>query len=165
MQTRGSLFNDDRPNLADNQRQICEQMETLLQEIELKKVSPSMNRAGFPTPVRKPQRGQPSPRGFLTPRTPTQYQTGQTRGGRSSCPPNMCFRCYEAGRLGPASRNHFAADCPYPANTRRNPQRMRVLLVPATEPGHNITPQIQEVQITDDLLQQGEQPAAPSRLT
>ena len=40
VQTRGSLFNDERPTLADNQRQLSDQMDTLLQEVQAKKSPP-----------------------------------------------------------------------------------------------------------------------------
>ena len=46
MQTRGHLFTDERPNLFDNQTQLCEQMETMLQELGNKE-GPGINRAGF----------------------------------------------------------------------------------------------------------------------
>ena len=109
MQTRGSLFTEERPNLSDNQRQICEQMDVLLQEIELKEKHPSINRTGFAPPSRQP-RTTYTPRPSYPVRAvyrPAHSGAGQT-GGRAGCPPNMCRRCYEAGRHGPASRTHFA---------------------------------------------------------
>ena len=47
MKTRGHLFTDERPNLFDNQKQLCEQMDVLLQELENKSDGPGVNRAGF----------------------------------------------------------------------------------------------------------------------
>ena len=57
VQTRSSLFNNDRPTLADNQRILCEQMDTLLQEIEVKKEGPTMGRTGFPHQQPRQPRG------------------------------------------------------------------------------------------------------------
>ena len=177
LQTRGSLFTEERPNLSDNQRQICDQMETLLQEIEQKKENPSMNRTvlqenpsmnrtGFPPQnyLRRQSRQQ-TPR-VTHPFRPNPRQVpagaGQTNSsGRASCPPNMCIRCYEAGRVGPASRTHYANSCPHPPNRPRNNMGMKILLVPAREDAQhsaNYNPypaQIQEIQINDNLLQQG----------
>ena len=45
-QTRGHLFSIDRPNLYDVQPQLCEEMETMLQELSASTV-PSVGRAGF----------------------------------------------------------------------------------------------------------------------
>ena len=47
MRTRGHLFTDARPNLSDNQKQLAEQMDVLLQELEAAKDRPSINRACF----------------------------------------------------------------------------------------------------------------------
>ena len=113
VQTRGSLFTEQRPNLSDNQKQLCEQMDTLLQEIEQKQTNPTVNRTWFAQPTRR--RGQPPPRPLSQTRPPIRQSPTQSRlpareTGR--CPPNMCYRCYEAGRFGPASLNHQAANCP-----------------------------------------------------
>ena len=168
MQTRGSLFTEERPNLSDNQKQICEQMEVLLQEIELKEKNPSINRTGFAPPSRQQRHFTPRPSyPIRAVHRPAHSGAGQT-GGMAACPPNMCRRCYEAGRHGPASRTHFAADCPNP-DMRRSNQRMKILFVPTQEPVRNgpvyhttpqayqNSPQIQEIQLTDDLLQQEDQ--------
>ena len=106
--SRGSLFTDDRPTLADNQLQLCDQMPQLLQELEndtqtgvnrmgiSSQPATSINRTGFPYQNRRlpPRQSQPA-------RTwpPT---TGRTTG-RSSCPSDTCLRCYEAKRTGPST--------------------------------------------------------------
>ena len=164
--TRGSLFNDERPSLYDNQLQLCEQMATLLQELEsnpqptmnrtvlTSQPGPTINRSGFPPPNRRypapPNRRPPqsSPR-FM------QYSTGRTNI-RGNCPSDTCIRCYEAGRRGPSSKTHYAARCPF---NRSQPQQMRVLLLPADQPAYqdHLPAQIQEIHLNQDLLQQGEQ--------
>ena len=187
VQTRGSLFTEQRPNLSDNQKQLCEQMDTLLQEIEQKQTNPTINRTGFAPPQRR--QGQATPRPYSQTRPPTrqfprQVQVPSGSGQTGRCPPNMCIRCYEAGRFGPASLNHFANNCRFPPNSRSN-QRVKILLVNTRDPAtpqnipapqnlppyqnmpmyqnlpmyQNIptSPQIQEVQLTEDLLQQGDQ--------
>ena len=163
MQTRGHMFSAERPNLSDNQRQLCEQMEVLLKELEQKTDGPSVNRTGFqPQSQRRQQGGYPPQQ-----RVPYQARprTVQTRvpaapsyppNARTGCPPSMCIRCYEAGRTGAATRTHQASTCPHP----RQNQRMRILLVPAGDQVHQAPrhqpAQIQEVSLTEDLLQQGD---------
>ena len=158
IQTRGSLFTDERPSLFDNQRQLCQQMDVLLKEVEQKE-SPSINRAGFaPQPPNRRYGGQPNfqPRtSYQRPRPPTRTAPGQTSNTKTNCPSNMCFRCYEAGRFNMASRTHQAANCPH------SRPRARILLVnsreQAFEPFQTQPARIQEVQFTDELLQQGDQ--------
>ena len=119
VQTRGSLFTEQRPNLSDNQKQLCDQMDTLLQEIDQKKSNPTVNRTGF-APIRRQTQYQPATRpnyGRPPPRQmPRQVEVpaGAGQPGRAPCPPNRCFRCHEAGRQGPASHNHFASECSHP---------------------------------------------------
>ena len=159
-QTRGHLFTDERPNLFDNQKQLCEQIDTMLQEMDTKE-TPGINRAGFNFPQgRRPQSqnsfsGQsyirPNLGGALPRMRPVQPAAGRP-SSRGTCPSDTCIRCYEAGRFGPASKTHYASNCTYPPN-RKNNQPMRVLLVPASQQN---TPQIREVQLHQDLLQQGQ---------
>ena len=132
VQTRGNLFTEQRPNLSDNQKQLCEQMDTLLQELEQKQTNPTVNRTWFAQPTRS--RAQPPLRPLSRTRPPIRPSSTQSRvparetlSGR--CPPNMCYRCYEAGRFGPASLNHQAANCRYPQNPIFN-QKMRIMLIP-----------------------------------
>jgi hypothetical protein len=125
MQTRGHMITDDRPNLYDIQQQLCEQMDTILQELSMGAPGLSVNRAGFP-PQGNPRRfsqqatrprpwgARPPPSG---PRPSTRPPTGPpgrpTAGTRPPCPPDTCIRCYETYRYGPATKNHYAAECPY----------------------------------------------------
>ena len=162
--TRGNLFTKEKPSLADNQLQLSEMMGTLLLELEnnpqpsvnqaavYQQPSPSINRAGFQQPGRRGFSN--TPRRFPQPAGP---RTFLPRINRSSCPPDTCLRCYEAHRTGPATKNHFAAQCTFP---RRNvhPQPMRVFLLPTGQASYQdrLPAQIQEVQLSSDLLQQGE---------
>ena len=159
MQTRGHMITDDRPNLYDIQQQLCEQMDTILQEITMGSTGPSVNRAGFP-PQGNPRRFPPqAPRPRLWgvrppgPRPSTRPSTGPpgrpTAGTRPPCPPDTCFRCYETGRYGPATKNHYANECPHP----RKPQPMRILVVNQNQQS---LPQIQEIQLQPNVLDQSQ---------
>ena len=118
IQTRGNLFTEQRPNLSDHQQTLCEQMEVMLTELEAKE-SPSINRAGF-----NPQAGRQPQAPFRQNRL--QYggfpcgQPFTARPARGNCPYDTFYRCYEAGRSGPASKTHLANSCPYPPNRRSN---------------------------------------------
>ena len=75
---------------------------------------------------------------------------------RGPCPNDTCVRCYEAGRTGPATKTHFATNCPlFPT-----PRSMRVLLVPG--PDQLLQQQgavtVQEVTIPENVLQQYSDP-------
>ena len=168
--TRGSLFTNDRPSLADNQLQLCEQMPTLLQELEnnpqpavnrtgIVAESSSIHRAGFPTQARRfPSQPPFVRRQPQTPRPPWPSSAGRTTI-RSNCPTDTCVRCYEAGRRGPASKTHYAAACPY-ARRPQPAQHMRVLLLPTEQqasPDRYLPAQIQEIQLSPELIQQGDQ--------
>ena len=162
MQTRGHLFTDERPNLFDNQTQLCEQMETMLQELGHKD-GPGINRAGFSFQggtrrglSQTAMRGRQPKGGFGMPSRASSGPAGRPNS-RGSCPPDTCIRCYEAGRFGPASRTHFARDCTYPPNHRPN-QPMKILLIPASSSNHNQQnpTQVQEIQIQPNLLDQAQ---------
>ena len=156
MKTRGHLFTDERPNLFDNQKQLCEQMDVLLHELDTKKEGPGMNRAGFGfqggnrpfTP--RGRGGKPGFGNSARYTNPMMTRFNQPATGRAnsrgSCPPDTCIRCHEAGRFGPASKNHFARTCPYPANPINN-RPMRVLLIPSQQSGQDHTT-VQEVQLS-----------------
>ena len=196
MRTRGHLITADRPNLSDIQNILCEQMDTLIAELDALG-GPGISRTGFsvqedlrdmsgfpmqggtePVISRTGWPGQIGAR-----RTPAQQYTrqraqgsygGGARGGQGGyggggahvppsrlaygvrqgqrCPPDTCLRCYEAGRFGPASKNHRVTDCPYP---RQNPA-MRVLLLPPNQQYGSQSPQVQEVQFHQDLLHQSQ---------
>ena len=92
-------------------------------------------------------RGQPSYQGGA------QAAAGRPlRGGVQGCPSDTCIRCYEAGRFGASSRNHFAATCPFRRVNTQPAQPMKVLLLPA---GHSqYSPSIQEVHLQPDILRQ-----------
>ena len=87
MQTRGNLFTDERPSLAENQQQICEQMPAILQELEAKRNgggSLSMNRTGFNQPGQRSGFTQPGRRpplnrrpAYAPTRPPPQYPRTQ----------------------------------------------------------------------------------------
>ena len=165
--SRGALFNDDRPSLADNQAQLCEQMPQLLHELEAtssasvnrtsvtQQPPTQINRAGFPSQNRRinpPFRRQPQPARNWQP------SAGARTSNRSNCPPDTCIRCYEANRKGPSSKTHFAASCPFNRKPQTS-QQMRVLLIPADQQNYtdNYLPaQIQEIQLNNHLLQQGD---------
>ena len=191
MQTRGNLFTEERPSLAENQQQICEQMPAILQELEAKRNGGgplSVNRTGFNQPGQRSGFTQPGRRppfsrrpGFASTRPPSQHpRTQQYSSARMTsrplCPPDTCVRCYDAGRLGPATKNHFVAQCPHPPN---RPRSMKVLFMPTNQSqqfqSHQPQPQqyqsqqyqsqqyqpsaqIQEIQLSPSLLSQ-EDPA------
>ena len=154
-QTRGHLFTTDKPNLYDVQSQLCEQMDTMLQELSGNN-TPSVGRTGFQSqgmprraPYHQVRRGGP-------PRPPpagAPPMAGRPQGQRVGCPPDTCIRCYEAKRFGPASRNHRVVNCPFP----RSNQPMRILLVNQPQTGNqNQLPRIQEVQLQPSLLDQSQ---------
>ena len=204
MRTRGHLITAERPNLCDIQNILCEQMDTLLSELDAIG-GPSISRTGFSTqddfrdmtnyttqggaePIisRAGWSGQVGAR--RTPAFTNARQRGQgnfgggSRGAQSGygggprgaqgggvrqvppgrlaygvrqglrCPPDTCLRCYDAGRFGPASQNHRAADCPY----QRQPPAMRVLFLPPSQQYGTQAPQIQEVQLHPDLMHQSQ---------
>ena len=153
VQTRSHLFTEDRPTLADNQRILCEQMDTLLQEIEAQKDSPNIGRAGFS----QQQQRYPASRQINRPQQRQFQASGRTPSRPpNTCPTNMCRRCHKAGRSGPASKTHFAAECPYPPRRRPAPT-IKVLMVPTNHQGQQMAAaNIQEIQITEELLNQGE---------
>ena len=141
--TRGSLFTRDRPSLADNQLELSEMMTTLVQELENNPqpvvnrmavnqgnmVAPSLNRAGFQPPMRRGSNN--SLRRFPQPSVPRPPQGFASRTNRSNCPADTCLRCYEANRKGPSSKNHYAAQCPFPRRATQS-QPMRVFLLPSS---------------------------------
>ena len=175
--TRGSLFTEERPSLSDNQLQLCEQMPTLLQELE-NNPSPSLNRTSMapaPTTVlgtdpttinRTGFYSQPRRNNFPLNRRPqqnlarpNQYNASRNNPMVSSCPPDTCYRCYEAGRRGPATKTHMAAQCNLPrrgGGGRGGPQQMRVFLMPTYNGNFQdqLPAQIQEIHLDQGLLQQ-----------
>ena len=163
VQTRGHLITDERPNLYDIQHQLCEQMDTILQEIEMGSTAPSINRAGFHhqgNPRRFPQQasstrqwGTTTPTSGPSTRPPTGASGRPPAGRRPPCPPDTCRRCYETGRYGPATKNHFANECPHPRRT----QPVRILMVNQNQPqGQQNLPQIQEINLQPDVLDQSQ---------
>ena len=75
----------------------------------------------------------------------------------SNCPPDTCYRCYEAGKRGPATKTHVAAQCNLPRRGGRGAQQMRVFLLPAGQNSYQdqLPAQIQEIHLDQGLIQQG----------
>ena len=169
LQTRGSLFTEDRPTLAENQKQLSDQMDTILQELDGDGTGsgPSIARMGFGRrQVQAPARGggrgagggfQTFPRGgFQTFSRGAGMGRGAIRPSRGGCPSDTCLRCFEAGRVGPATKTHFASQCIYPQVPRmqQGAPPMRVLLIPSAGSG---PAQVQEIQLSGNMLQQVQQ--------
>ena len=158
-QSRGHLFTAEKPHLYDVQPQLCEQMETMLQEIS-GNTGPSVGRAGFQNqgmprrpPFQATRQRQMGGRGLPSRPPPTgpPGMAGRPTSTRAGCPADTCVRCYEARRFGPASKNHYAANCPFPRN-----QPMRILLVNQNQHQQQQLPRIQEVQLNPSLLDQSQ---------
>ena len=141
--TRGHLFTQDRPSLACNQKILCDQIPTMLAELDSKQDRdiPSQGNVsmGYVPAFRGTRnRGRFDVRNTLgrggfraAPRLPIQPRNPQQNG---------CFRCLEATpKRYDAARTHQIKDCPWPAtqsqhNQRRNPPNFKVVLFPDTQP-------------------------------
>ena len=138
-ETRGHLFTEDKPTLACNQKIICNQIPTLLAELDDK--TDASDAAGDTVTVgyvpagRRPPRNRGGGRGSfrnyppraLPPPVRPQYQSG-------------CRRCIEAipQRLD-AARTHATSQCMWPPNPpsqnfRQRPN-FRVVLIPNEDQG------------------------------
>ena len=152
--TRGHLFTKEKPTLACNQKIICDQIPTLLAELDGKIDSvdsvsgdnvninfvPANRRGGRGAPARAQGRGlirgagfrgYYQPRGFAPQfRPPAQFPP---RANRMT----GCSRCLEAVPTRyDAARTHSARDCPWPPNTGSQQTvrpNFRVVLVPEPE--------------------------------
>ena len=142
--TRGHLFNEERPTLACNQNILLAQIDTMMAEIEGKEQNISVGQVRAPRSQFRPRFRQPGPqrfwnqtirrqipRPFQPPfRAPATFRNAAARpryngGNRQSTP--GCIRCLEAKRTD-ASRFHSLRDCPYP-RTSANTGGMKVFLV------------------------------------
>ena len=139
--TRGHLFTDDKPTLSCNQRVICDQIPTMLAELDGKSDSgsqdvsigyvPANRRGAFRPRGRGLLRGAGSQRGhyFTPPRAWPAPARGSTISG--------CQRCLEATpRRYDAAKTHATNDCIWPPNnpsTFRQRPGFRVVYVPETE--------------------------------
>ena len=138
--TRGHLFTDDKPTLSCNQRVICDQIPTMLAELDGKTDSGSQdvsigyvpaNRRGASRPRgRGLFRGAGSMRGhyFTQPRALPPPVRGPATSG--------CQRCLEATpRRYDAAKTHATNDCIWPPNNPsfRPRPNFRVVYVPETE--------------------------------
>ena len=139
--TRGHLFTDDKPTLSCNQRVICDQIPTMLAELDGKTDSGSQDVSiGFVPAYRRGAsrsrgrglfRGAGSMRGhyFTQPRALPPSVRGPAISG--------CQRCLEAiPRRYDAAKTHATNDCIWPPNNQssfRPRPNFRVVYVPETE--------------------------------
>ena len=120
-ETRGHLFTEERPSLACNQKILCDQIPTMLAELDSKPDNISQGNVAMgyvPTPrgrggnvmmrgrsfPRPPYLGNRAPVSRpMTGRAPVQYQT------------NGCYRCLGATpRRYDAAKTHQVRDCTFP---------------------------------------------------
>ena len=134
-ETRGHLFTAERPSLACNQKILCDQVPTMLQELDSKPDSLSQGNVNIGY-VPAYNRGQ-MPRGGRY----INMGRGMNRGARPQLPTRQsgCFRCLEATpRRYDAAKTHLVRDCPYPPQRqlqqRRNPPNFRVVMFPENQP-------------------------------
>ena len=136
LDTRGHLFTADKPTLSCNQKILCNQIPTLLAELDGKTdgEGEAVTVGYVPTPRRPPTRprggrgllrGAGTFRGYPPRPLPPPPRAQFLSGG--------CLRCLEAipARLD-ASKTHATKDCLWPPNTRPKPN-FRVVLVPEEE--------------------------------
>ena len=145
--TRGHLFTLERPSLACNQRILCDQMATMLAELDSKPNSSQGNISMGYIPTmrgatprgRYDTRNNPG-RGILRgagvfrggPRPPLPSRAPVQRAGSG------CFRCLEATPTRyDAAQTHQVRNCPWPPipgmhmqQPRRNPPNFKVVLFP-----------------------------------
>ena len=161
LRTRGSLFTADRPHLSCNQEIMCDQIPTILAELEAgestNNISIGQLGSGYRPSYRpyfRPSTPTPAWRGgrVFSPRTP--YPAARAPSSRAAsaapCPQDTCFRCYGAGRRGPESKTHQARSCLY-ARTQM-PVRTVLLMPPAQTP--QPTPALQQVQLPYEEYEQ-----------
>ena len=142
LDTRGHLFTADKPTLSCNQKIICNQIPTLLAELDGKTddAGEAVTVGYVPASRRPPSRPPRGGRGLLR-------GAGTFRGyPPRALPPRPqyvsgCQRCLEAipARVD-ASRTHATKDCLWPPNTAQNSRpraNFRVVLVPEEEYANN----------------------------
>jgi hypothetical protein len=130
--TRGHLFTTERPTLACNQKILCDQIPTMLAELEKKDHTSLGNvNVGYVPAYRGRGMGGVTPRANYLGRVPF-------RGGPSRFPPPSrgqpqtmtsggCIRCLEATpRRYDAAKTHVVKDCPWP----RPPQQQQATRQP-----------------------------------
>ena len=142
--TRGHLFTDDKPTLACNQKILCEQMPTMLAELDEKTDTTAVDAVtmGYvPANRRNPARGRGRGvlRGAGAFRGFSNYQPRALMPPTRSSYPQGCQRCIEAipARLD-ASKTHATKDCLWPPNSNQNQTynprpNFRVILVPESQ--------------------------------
>ena len=137
--TRGHLFTADKPTLACNQKIICEQIPTMLAELDGKtETGGSVNMNYVPAGRRgaRPPRGRGLLRGAGSFRGYTQPRAVALPPARAQPQPQYlsgCRRCLEAipARYD-AAKTHATRDCRWPPNETQNSQprpNFRVVLV------------------------------------
>ena len=140
--TRGHLFTNDKPTLSCNQKVLCDQMPTLLAELDGKaEVSVDNVNIGY-VPAPAPRRGYPQARGRGLVRGAGMMRGGYYQPPRALAPvrPQFrsgCQRCLEAvPARTDAAKTHSTKDCIWPPNTPQQFQsrpNFRVVLVPEEE--------------------------------
>ena len=153
--TRGHLFTDDKPTLACNQRVLCDQMPTLLAELDGKTDGAdgdtvSVNMGHVPAMVnyvpaggRRGGGGRPRAQGGRGLIRGAGAMRGSAYQPRVYHPPARpqanymtgCKRCLEAipARYD-AATTHRTQDCKWPPNTSQGPRpNFRVVLVPEAQ--------------------------------
>ena len=138
--TRGQLFTAERPTLACNQRILCDQIETMLAELNGASNTTNNVNVGF-VPARKPGfagASYPVQRGLRGFRGQGRAPSGPRQIRPASLPAN-CTHCLEARRYD-ASTTHPSSRCNWMAQKvqQQRPQfrqqvpGFKVLLVPTT---------------------------------
>ena len=156
--TRGHLFTEDKPTLSCNQKTICDQIPTMLAELNGKMDSadsgpgtsdvninyvPAPRRGrGYGAPAHAQGRGLVRAAGFRGYYRPRAVASSQFRAPSQFPPPTAsrmsgCQRCLEAiPTRYDAARTHTTRDCPWPPNSASQQTRrpnFRVVLVPEPE--------------------------------
>ena len=141
--TRGHLFTAERPSLSCNQKILCDQIPTMLAELDSKSDNLSQGHVniGYVPAFRGGARGRSAPRNnfmvrapfrpqFRPPGPPARFQQPM-RGQFQS---TGCYRCLEATpRRYDAAQTHQVKDCPWPAQQQQQARKspnFRVVLFP-----------------------------------
>ena len=153
-ETRGHLFTEERPTLACNQKILCDQIPTMLAELDSKAdhISQGNVAVGFvPTPRGRGGSVMMRGRGFPRPYLGTRAPVIRPMAGRAPAQyqNNGCFRCLGATpRRYDAAKTHQVRDCTYPPQPHQQAHNV---------PGRQMNPNFKVVFFNDDNRQQVQQ--------